>query len=191
MREETLFSEKQLFEKINEESEWAFQVLFKRYYPRMLSFVGKVVKSPYVAEEIVQEVFIRLWENRYMLNEVKNPKDYLFIMVRNHALNYLRAAAREQSRREQLWEDLEKRAANIHATLEEQEAGQWLEKIVAKLSPQQQKVFRLSREQGLSHQEIANELHLSKNTVKKHVAESLKTFKLYLKESGLLLFSFL
>lgn len=190
MKNEESFSEKQLFREISRGSEYAFQLIFRRYYQRMLSFVSSVVKSPYAAEEIVQEVFIRLWENRCMLGEIKNSKNYFFIMVRNHTFNYLRAATREQIRREQLWEDLEKRASGIHSILEEQEADQLLKKIIAKLSPQQQKIFRLSREQGLSHQEIASELHLSKNTVKKHVAESLKIFKLYFKKLSVLLFSF-
>lgn len=147
----------------------------------MFSFAGKVVKSPHVAEEIVQEVFIRLWEHREVLAEIKNPESYFFIVIRNHALNYLRAAAKEQSRREQLWEALEQRAASIITTMEAQETEQFFEKMLDKLSPQQRKIFRMSREEGFSHQQIADELHLSKNTVKKHVAESLKIFKALLK----------
>jgi len=184
MKEASSFTDKQLFKEISEGNERAFQLIFKRYYQRMLSFAGKVVKSPHVAEEIVQEVFIRLWEQREVLAEIKNPDNYLFIVMRNHALNHVRAAANEQNRREQLWEALEQRAADAGASLETQEAEQFFEKILAQLSPQQRKIFRMSREEGYSHQQIADELHLSKHTVKKHVADSLKIFKAYLKYFG-------
>lgn len=181
LNEISFLSDKQLFKEVSEGDERAFQHLFTRYYPRMISFAGMMVKSPYAAEEIVQEVFIRLWEQREVLAEVKSPENFVFIVIRNHTFNYLRAAANEQNRREQLWEALQQRAADETITLEMQEADQFFEKILAKLSPQQQKIFRMSREEGFSHQQIADELHLSKDTVKKHIANSLKVFKSYLK----------
>lgn len=181
LNEKTLLSDRQLFMEVSEGDERAFQHIFTRYYPRMISFAGMMVKSPYAAEEIVQEVFIRLWEQREVLAEVKSPENFVFIVIRNHTFNYLRAAANEQNRREQLWEALQQRAADETITLEMQEADQFFEKILAKLSPQQQKIFRMSREEGFSHQQIADELQLSKDTVKKHIANSLKVFKTYLK----------
>lgn len=181
LNEISFLSDKQLFKEVSEGDERAFQHIFTRYYPRMISFAGMMVKSPYAAEEIVQEVFIRLWEQRDLLAEVKSPENFVFIVIRNHTFNYLRAAANEQNRREQLWEALQQRAADETITLEMQEADQFFEKILAKLSPQQQKIFRMSREEGFSHQQIADELQLSKDTVKKHIANSLKVFKSYLK----------
>ena len=181
LNEKILLSDRHLFKEVCDGDERAFQHLFTRYYPRMISFAGMMVKSPYAAEEIVQEVFIRLWEQREVLAEVKSPENFVFIVIRNHTFNYLRAAANEQNRREQLWEALQQRAADETITLEMQEADQFFEKILAKLSPQQQKIFRMSREEGFSHQQIADELQLSKDTVKKHIANSLKVFKSYLK----------
>ena len=188
LNEKSPFNDKQLFKEVSEGNERAFRIIYNRYYQRMYSFAGKVVKSPHVAEEIVQEVFIRLWEQRELLCEVKNPDNYVFIVIRNHTYNYLRAAAREQNRREKLWEALQQRAADESTSLEAEEAEQFLEKLLAKLSPQQRKIFRMSREDGFSHQQIAEELHLSKDTVKKHVANSLKIFKAHLKNFVQLLF---
>lgn len=100
LKEGSSFTDKQLFKEVSEGNEQAFQLVFKRYYQRMFSFAGTVVKSPHLAEEIVQEVFIRLWEQRELLAEISNPENYFFIVIRNRAYNYLRAAANEQSRRE-------------------------------------------------------------------------------------------
>jgi len=188
MKSEIIFSEKVLFEKISQGNEQAFRLVFERYYRRMFIFARQLVQCPYAAEEVVQEVFIRLWENRDMLVEVRNPADYIFIVVRNHTLNYLRSMLKRQGGREHIWAALEQRAAGADAHLEAEEAAHLVQKIWAKLSLQQQKIFRMSRDQGLSHQEIADELHIARNTVKKHVADSLKVFKTYLKHSVLIFF---
>lgn len=188
--EMTLLSDKQLFKEVSEGNEQAFQQLYNRYYQRIYSFAVKVVKSTHVAEEVVQEVFIRLWEQRELLSEVKSPDNYLFIVIRNHVFNHLRTAANELNRREQLWEAFQQRVADEATTLEAQEAEQFLDLLLAKLSPQQRIIFRMSREEGFSHQQIADELHLSKNTVKKHIANSLKIFKTHLRNYIQLLFMF-
>ncbi len=112
LNEKSSFNDKQLFKEVSEGDERAFRIMYNRYYQRMYSFAAKVVKSPHVAEEIVQEVFIRLWEQRELLCEVKNPDNYVFIVIRNHTYNYLRAAAREQNRREKLWEALQQQVTD-------------------------------------------------------------------------------
>lgn len=188
LNEKSSFNDKQLFKEVSEGDERAFRIMYNRYYQRMYSFAAKVVKSPHVAEEIVQEVFIRLWEQRELLCEVKNPDNYVFIVIRNHTYNYLRAVAREQNRREKLWEALQQQVTDEGTSLEAEEAELFLEKLLAKLSPQQRKIFRMIREDGFSHQQIADELHLSRDTVKKHVANSLKIFKAHLKNFVQLLF---
>lgn len=181
LNEKPYHSDKQLFNEVSIGDERAFRILYNRYYQRMYSFACKVVKSSHVAEEIIQEVFIRLWEQRELLSEVKNPDNYVFIVIRNHTFNYLRTAARENSRREKLWEALQQRVTDEATSIEAEEAEQFLKKLLTKLSPKQQMIFRMSREDGLSHQQIADKLQLSKDTVKKHVANSLKIFKIHLK----------
>jgi RNA polymerase sigma-70 factor (family 1) len=184
INKKSMLSDRHLFERISEGEEQAFHLFFRRYHQRMVTFTGKVVKLPHVAEEIVQEVFIRIWENRGTLADIRNPEDYLFILIRNHALNHLCAAAIEERRREQLWEALEQQAADMTSALEIKEAEAFFAKILAKLTPQQQLIFRMNREEGLSHLQIAEKLNLSRHTVKKHVANSMKIFKANLKYFG-------
>lgn len=181
LKEKSSYSDKQLFKDVSVGDERAFRIIYNRFYQRMYSFACKMVKTPHVAEDIVQEVFIRLWEQRQLLAEIKNPDNYVFILIRNYTFNYLRAAANEQNRREKLWEALQQKVTNEATLLEKEEAELFLKKLLSKLSPQQRKIFRMSREDGLSHQQIADELQLSKDTVKKHVANSLKIFKFHLK----------
>ena len=173
-----------LFIEISQGSESAFREAFQRYCPRMLHFAAKMLKSDFAAEEAVQEVFIRLWKHREVLSEIKNPNDYMFILIRNQVMNDLRSISREQKRREQLWEDMEQRAvpSSPSLSIEVRETEELLKNIMNQLTPQQRKIFHLSRGQGLSHQEIGDQLHISPLTAKKHIADSLKIIKSNLKK---------
>ena len=181
-----LISDNQLFLAISRGSESAFRFIFERYHQRMWAFVMTLVKSPHIAEDIVQESFIKLWECRAILADVKKPNDFIFILVRNHALDSLRKLTREDKERErdQVWEDLKRQSVYVDYWLEAKQAAQILEQIIAQLPCQQQKVIRLRHNRGLSHQEIADYLQISKNTVKKHLAIALKTCREELKRMG-------
>jgi len=152
----------------------------------MWQFAITIVKSEHIAEDIVQESFIKLWESRNILAEVKKPNDFIFILVRNHAFDVLRKLAREEKEleREQVWETLKQQSAYSDYWLEAKQTTQILEQIIAQLPAQQQKVIRMSREEGLSHQDIAEHLKISKNTVKKHLVVALRTCREQLKRLG-------
>ena len=180
-----LLSDKQLFLAISKGNEEAFRLFFDRYHQKMWSFVLTLVHSPHIAEEIVQETFIKLWECRNLLADVIKPDDFLFIMMRNHLFNTLRNLTREEKQKMQLLKQL--RIADTyldHYWMEVQEATQILEQIVARLPAQQQKVIHLSRELGLSHQEIADQLSISKHTVNEYLVAALKTCRKQLKRMG-------
>jgi len=180
-----LTTDKQLFVAISEGDERAFRLIFDRYRQKTWSFVLTLVKSQHIAEEIIQESFIKLWENRKALAEVKNPDDYLFIFVRNHLFNTLRNMTREEKKKAQLKKNLEQREVYMdHYWLEVQQAAQMLEQIIARLPNQQKKIILLKREKALSLQEIADKLKISKNTVKKHLSVALKTCRKQLVRMG-------
>jgi len=177
--------DKQLFLAINENCENAFHIVFERYRQPMWSFAMTVVKIPEIAEDVVQESFIKLWEVRETLANVDKPKDFIFILVRNRALDALRRMAHQDKEREKLWQHLKTQCPNYSGYyLEAEQAEDVLKGIVAKLPTQQQKAFKMSRDLNLSHQDIADELKISKNTVKKHISIALKTCREQLKRLG-------
>ena len=179
-----LISDKQLFLAVSTGSEMAFQFVFERYRQPMWSFVMTLVKSPHIAEDIVQESFIKLWECRGTLADVVNPKDFIFILVRNRALDVLRKLAHQEKEKEHVWEQLKQQSDYSDYWLEAEQAAQILKDIIAKLPAQQQKVIHMSRDLGLSHQDIANQLKISQNTVKKHIVIALKTCREQLRRIG-------
>ena len=184
-------TDKELFSLVSQGSEQAFRLIFDRYQRRMWLFVVTLVKSSYVAEEIIQESFIKLWNYRDLLANVKKPDDFIFILIRNHALNYLRTLVGEQKGKNRLWEAIKQQSAYYDYSLEAKETEQVIAQIIECLPAQQRNIFHLSRDRALSHQEIADQLNLSKNTVKNHLVAAFKSIRVQLKRAGFLSIFFL
>lgn len=162
-------------------SESDFKNLFHNYKSRVYSYALLITHSKSAAEDLTQEVFMKCWACRDSLPHVNNVEQYLFAIVRNKSLNYLRNAARQKKLLLQLYSRMEPPAA---ATADEKiiqaQHGQLLDEAVGSLSPKRRMVYQLSRNEGLNHHEIALQLHCSTNTVKNHMAEALRSIRAYL-----------
>lgn len=166
-------------------SDDSFKCLFDNYKNRVYGYVLTITRSPYAAEEITQEIFIKLWLSRHMLAGVENIDGYVFATARNKTLNYLRKAAYDV----RLLRELQERAApgtgnNVEERALSNEYDRLLQDALALLSPQRRLVYQLSRERGMNHEEIASHLQLSRNTVKNHLVEALRFIRHYLGEHG-------
>lgn len=161
-----------------------FTVVFDTYKDRIYGFVLSLVKSPDAAEELTQDILIKLWLCRDILGEVKNLDGYIFTVARNKALNHLRKAAYDK----RLLQELAGYMRTQHTDVEDQVTLHDYERLVGEavssLSPQRKQVYRLSREDGLSLEEIAQQLQLSRNTVKNHLVASLKAIREHLQKHG-------
>lgn len=162
-----IVSEKELLLRVAENDEPAFRQLFNRYHQQLGAHLVRVTESPEMAEEIVLDVFLKIWMNREILSGVLDFRAYLFIVSRNHALNCLKKKARELALRR----EFEKELSGAPDDNPAQEAAYYtlLDNAIDQLPPQQQKVYLLSRHQRLKYSEIAAELHLSRETVKKYL----------------------
>lgn len=164
----------------------AFRCLFDNYKNRLYGYVLAITHSHYTAEEITQEIFIKLWLCRDILHEVENLDGYIFAIARNKTLNHLRKAAYDV----RLLRELQERASAAHFTnnVEERalvsEYDRLLQDALALLSPQRRLVYQLSRQRGLNHEEIAHRLQLSRHTVKNHMVEALRFIRHYFVEHG-------
>jgi len=163
----------------------SFKRLFDTYKNRLYGYILAITRSGYAAEEITQEIFIKLWLCRDLLHEVDNLDGYIFTMARNKTLNHLRKAANDSRLLHELQELGQSRQ---HNNVEERAlAGEYerlLRDALALLSPQRRLVYLLSRESGLNHEQIADQLHLSRNTVKNHMVEALRFIRQYLGDHG-------
>lgn len=155
----------------------AFTKIFDHYEPRLYPFILKITRSEITAEEIVQELFIKLWIDRHKALDMVNPRSYIFRMAANRTANYLRDLARSTK----LVRDVAGRMLVEKNTTEEaidaKEMQEIINKVVELLPEQQKKVYKLSRQEGLTAEEIAIRMNISHKTVKNHLTEALHFIK--------------
>lgn len=162
-----------------------FDYLFEQYKKRIYAYVLSIVKSAFTAEEITQEIFIKLWLHENRLHEIANLEGFIFKIVRNQALNHLRKAAYD----ERLLKEIISLAVPEHNNIEDKlinaDYQLLMQEALNQLSPQRRLVYEMSRKKGMNHEEISIQLNLSKNTVKNHIVSALKQIRLYLNENGI------
>lgn len=132
------------------------------------------------SEEIVQDVFLKLWFSRENLDESGNIWLYLYVIAKRLCLNRLREIKRSAVLMSRLMENIERSRNPTEEQLFASDMERLAESVIAALPAQQQTVFKLSREQGLSYAEIAQKLHISPNTVKNHLVQALKKLRMSL-----------
>lgn len=162
--------------------EAGFKVFFELYDQKIFNYINKIVKSKEVSEELVIDVFMKVWNAKEMLMEVQNLDAFLYRIAVNKALDFLRTAAREKQKRTLLvaeMKDQVSEAADQAYIIRECEEE--LKSSIRKLPPQQKLVYSLSREDGFSHDQIAEQLQISKNTVKNHMSSAIKHLRSLLK----------
>jgi RNA polymerase sigma-70 factor (family 1) len=180
------YNDKALFARLSQDDEEAFTQLFHAYTPKLFPFVNKLMRNEHIAQEMIQETFLRLWMNRSELVKVDDPAAWIFRIAANVSITWLR----KQSNRQRLLDAVEvakdTTADYIVENLETKELTLVINKAVNALPERRKEIYRLSREQGLSHQQIAEQLHLSASTVANQIGISLKFIREFIsKETGL------
>ncbi len=186
-----LYSEKTLLQKIAAGDESAFKHIFELYKTRLYSFVIKFIHSKADAEEIVQDIFLTLWQRRKDLTEIQHPRSYIYTMARHKVYHALSQAAKSAELRQQLWGLMQEENCNTDDLLHKKDSERLIQTALSHLSAQKQEIFELSREKGLSHEEIASQLQLSKSRVKNVIVETLKYLRQYLSSHQIHLFVYL
>ena len=181
MLDHLINSEKELLSRVAEGDENAFGQLFKTYYNLLGEFILRITESLPLTQEIVQDVFVKIWVNRCSLAKVDSFKAYLFVVARNHAFNCLKQIAREKSHKKEWVNSVLHHAVNDVEEIDTIDTGKLIDEAVELLPSQQKKVYTLSRRNGIRHQEIARELNISHETVKKHMVLALRFLKNHLR----------
>lgn len=157
---------KVLLERISNNDQKAFSILFQMFYKRLLNFAYQYVRTKEIAEEIVSDVFIKLWNKRAEITKVEKPEAYLFISVKNGSLNYL-----EKFSLLQVCQLPEGSGSELVNTDNPQKELEWkellfkMDEAVSTLPVECQRIFRLSKEEGFKAKEVAEILNISPRTV--------------------------
>ena len=176
--------EKKLLLQIASGDEQAFNILYRRYWDRLYNYLLRVTKFHEVSEEIATDVFFKLWTGREILPSIININGFLYKVTYNKAMDFFKKVAREKRIQEILLTQIEHATPNnADYILLDDENKQILQKLIQELSPQRRLVFSLNRLEGLSHEEIAQKLGLSRQTVKNTMSEAVKSICSSLKKN--------
>lgn len=174
--------EKDVIERLRNGERTAFELLFQFYYPGLVIYATQFAVDRLQAEDIVQNLFVRLWEKRQRVQLVDSLKSYLFTSVRNSCLNTLKHQKVENKYVEQLYDLSEKNLLyqpNLYIASELQEI---ILGAIDKLPERCREVFVMSRLEQMKNDEIAEKLDLSKRTVETHISHALKILRVELKD---------
>lgn len=169
-------NQSKLMSELSQGNESAFTTLYNEYKNIVYSSALKITKSKTLAEEVVQDVFMKIWQKKENFTDIENFENYLFISGRNHIFNMIKKIARETALRNRVgYNDLS--YSNTDSPIQDEQYRIILTQIINQLPLQQQKVFRMSKIEGYSNQKIAEHLQISPFTVKRHMTEALKFVK--------------
>jgi len=153
----------------------AFDRVYELYSHKLFSFIFKILKNKAEADDIVQEVFVKIWESRHKIENYKLLNSYIFTIAYNNSIDLIRKRINNTKYLEHL-----KNSAVINVTpnvisqIEFNELNTQTEKLISNLPERQKQVYLLHREEGLTYPEIAEKLGISKNTVENHMVKALK-----------------
>jgi RNA polymerase sigma-70 factor (ECF subfamily) len=180
---EGLHNEKELLMQVAHGDREAFRVMYTACYPHVQRYISLFENSGRVLDELTQDVFVRIWEKRERLTEVESFKGYLFMVTRNIVFNYIRALKVRQKVRE-----LDESAVATDNDLENEllfkQYYRMAIEAMEKLPPGRRKVLKMSIDEGLTLDEIAARLSISRSGVKKQLYAATAFVRQYLQEHG-------
>lgn len=161
-------------------SEKAFRKLFELYRDDIFSYSLALVRSKFVAEETVQEVFLKIWMNSKNLDPKLSFRSYLFTIARNHSFDFLRKAANNKKLREEIFYTGVELHDNTQDDLMDAEYELLKMKAIETMPPKRRLIYEMSRDEEMSYEDISLELGISIHTVKNQMSKALQSLKKYL-----------
>lgn len=165
----------QLLERIKSGNASYYEELFRKYYRPLCLFALKYLRDPDEAEEIVQEMFVRIWQKKENLVIATSLKSYLYQAVRNICLNHLKHEAVKLEYQKNSIDSSS--TANVSDTLVALELEVRIRETLDKLPTERKRIFLMSRNEGLKYREIAEKLNISVKTVENQMSKALKFLK--------------
>jgi RNA polymerase sigma-70 factor (family 1) len=177
MKDTILYSDEELMQEIKADNMFAFDLLYKKYCKRVYKFGYSILKSPEESENLMQDVFLSLWENRQKVEKDSSVKSFVFTITYNTAISIIRKKARESRFIEYLKSLQEITEEPVNVKLEYNELTTKLDEIINTLPQRQKEVYLLHRVEGLKYNEIAERLNISVKTIETHMSRALKTIR--------------
>tara|TARA_B100000809_G_scaffold258787_1_gene302596 strand:- start:7189 stop:7788 length:600 start_codon:yes stop_codon:yes gene_type:complete len=184
MQDTTIHSEKLLVKELMAGNEKAFTKLFNTYRDDVYGYSVSMLKNQVIAEGVVQDVFLNIWEHKDRLNPNLSFKSYVFTITRNLTFNLISKAANNRKLKEEVFYTSQKAYNPIENKIGEVDYEIIKNKAFEQLPPKRRIIFNMSRNKGMSHREISEELNISVSTVKGQTSKALATIREFLRTHG-------
>ncbi len=175
---------KELLVKLKNGDDRAFEDLYNSYKEPATRFCNSILKDIEESENIVQEVFIKIWNRKSLINPELNFTSYLFTIIKNRVFDYLKEVKKNEHIREKYWENIVDYKTEDTELKEERFVK--VKEAVDNLSVKRREIIKLNYEEGKSYEEIANQLNISKNTVKNQLVKAKQVIRRQLKIASIL-----
>ncbi|WP_316804274.1 RNA polymerase sigma-70 factor [Pedobacter nototheniae] len=174
------FKKKQVLNDLKIGDSAAFNQVYHLYRKKVYAYAYRFTRCRETAEELTQDTFVRLWENRFKIDPEKNFDAFLYTLIRNNFLGALRKKAREKAYSNEIADEA-KSFNSIEAHIDFKESKNIAVNAIDTLSPQVKTIYLMSRNDHHSHEEISKMMGISKNTVNNHIKKSLGVIRKYFK----------
>lgn len=174
----------ELLEQFKSGNHSAFEYIYMEYADKVYRFAKRYINNSEDAEEVVQDVFIRLWDARSFINPQLNFDNYLFTITKNLIFNRHRSKVNETYFKTMVLSGLEQEHHIPENEIIAKDLSQYIDNITEKLPPKQQKIFNLSRKQFFTHKEIASQMGISEKTVEAHIYQALRNIRKFMESES-------
>lgn len=168
--------EKSIILQMSQGDQKAFGAVFRRFYPKVHRFVSMLLKNMDDADDVCQMIFVKVWTKREKFADIKDFDSYLFILAKYTVINYISAKKVIPIDIDQI-PDPYAQGSSPHEDVVAKDTQLLIDMVVDNMPPQRQNIYRMSREQHLKNEEIAQRLGLQKKTVENHLNLALKEIK--------------
>lgn len=177
---ESIHNETALVQEMQAGSEEAFTSLYRHYSPQLYMNILRMIHDPVMTEEIVQELFTRIWQKRASQGITENFAGYMYRVGQNLVHDFFRKLQRDRQLIERFSKFASENYEHIEEALHQQQSSAILQKAIDQLSPQQKKVYELVRQEGYTYKKTAEIMGISAHTVKEYLVAANKTIRNYL-----------
>jgi RNA polymerase sigma-70 factor (family 1) len=161
-----------------------FSEIFREHEQKLYTLAVRLTKSDQVAKDILQEVFMKLWEHRTSIPAIVNIEAWLYRITENKVIDFLRKASADDRLRKVIWEHIQQIVNDTEQQVEAKEYNHVIQKAIEQLPAQRRLIYQLNKEQGMSYQQIATELKLSRHTVKNQLFSAVQSVRRFISKGA-------
>lgn len=170
--------------------ELVFSGIFRQHEHKLYTLALKLTKSEQTARDIIQEVFLKLWEQRDDIHSINNMEAWLYRITENKVIDFLRKAAADKRLRQKIWCQLGQILNEAEQHVAVKEYNEVIKHAIDQLPPQRKLIYQLHREEGMNYQQIAEELQISKHTVKNQLFSAVQSIRRFISRHVKIFFFF-